>query len=162
MRRLRMGFIRKALYIATFGLSGLVFKETPSPQRTEKPAVKQMRAQTQAKATRAKSQAARKRKTQATRAPKAPRAARSSNGTLGELERLADLHRRGALSDNEFAAAKSKLLGTNLVPKPPETKPPETAPATFPAVEANITAARHLGDLGANDRSTSFAPISSD
>ena len=62
-----MGFIRKALYIATFGLSGLVFKETPSPQRTEKPAVKQMRAQTQAKATRAKSQAARKRKTQATR-----------------------------------------------------------------------------------------------
>ena len=48
-----MGFIRKALYIATFGLSGLVFKETPSPQRTEKPAVKQMRAQTQAKATRA-------------------------------------------------------------------------------------------------------------
>jgi len=152
-----MGLIRKALYIATFGLSGLVFKETPSPERAEKPAPKQMRSRTQAKTTRAKSQAARKRKAQATRASKAPQAARSSNGTIRELERLADLHRRGGLSDDEFAAAKSKLLGTSLAPKPPET-----APATFPAVEANITAARHLGDVGANDRGTSFAPISSD
>jgi len=152
-----MGLIRKALYIATFGLSGLVFKETPSPERAEKPAPKQMRSRTQAKTTRAKSQAARKRKAQATRASKAPQAARSSNGTIRELERLADLHRRGGLSDDEFAAAKSKLLGTSLAPKPPET-----APATFPAVEANITAARHLGELGANDRSTSFAPISRD
>ena len=157
-----MGFIRKALYIATFGLSGLVFKETPSPERTEKTAAKQMRSQarakaTQAKATRAKSQTVRKRKAQATRASKAPQAARSSNGTIRELERLADLHRRGGLSDDEFAAAKSKLLGTSLAPKPPET-----APATFPAVEANITAARHLGQLGANDRGTSFAPISRD
>ena len=152
-----MGFIRKALYIATFGLSGLVFKETTSPERTEKPAAKKMRSQTRAKATRAKSQAARKRKAQATRASKAPQAARSSNGTIHELERLAGLHRRGALGDDEFAAAKSKLLGTTLAPKPPETAPP-----TFPAVEANITAARHLGDLGANDRGTSFAPISSD
>ena len=152
-----MGLIRKALYIATFGLSGLVFKETPSPERAEKPAPKQMRSRTQAKTTRAKSQAARKRKAQATRASKAPQAARSSNGTIRELERLADLHRRGGLSDDEFAAAKSKLLGTSLAPKPPEA-----APATFPAVEANITAARHLGELGANDRSTSFAPISRD
>jgi putative oligomerization/nucleic acid binding protein len=152
-----MGLIRKALYIATFGLSGLVFKETPSPERTEKPAPKQMRSRTQAKATPAKSQAARKRKAQATRASTAPQAARSGNGTIRELERLADLHRRGGLSDDEFAAAKSKLLGTSLAPKPPET-----APATFPAVEANITAARHLGELGANDRSTSFAPISRD
>jgi len=47
-----MGFIRKALYIATFGLSGLVFKETTSPQRTQKPAAKQKRSQPQAKATR--------------------------------------------------------------------------------------------------------------
>ena len=150
-----MGFIRKALYIATFGLSGLVFKETPSPERADKPAGKQTRPQAQAKAPRAKSQAARKRKAQATRASKAPQPARSSNGTLQELERLADLHRRGSLSDDEFAAAKSELLGTTLAPKPPEA-----APATFPAVEANITAARHLGELGANDRSTSFAPIS--
>ena len=152
-----MGFIRKALYIATFGLSGLVFKETTSPQRTQKPAAKQKRSQPQARATRAKSQAARKRKAQTTRASKAPRAAPSGNGTLPELERLVDLHRRGAISDGEFAAAKSKLLGTSPAPKPPET-----APATFPAVEANITAARHLGDLSGNDRSTSFAPISRD
>ena len=152
-----MGFIRKALYIATFGLSGLVFKETPSPERAQKPAEKQMRSQTRAKAPRAKSQAVRKRKARATRASKAPQAARSANGTINELERLADLHRRGVLGDDEFAAAKSKLLGTSLTPKPAEK-----APATFPAVEANITAARHLGELGANDRSTSFAPISRD
>jgi Short C-terminal domain len=152
-----MGFIRKALYIATFGLSGLVFKETTSPRRTQKPAAKPARSQTQARATRAKSQAARKRKAQATPASKAPRAAQSDNGTLPELERLADLHTRGALSDAEFAAAKSKLLGTSPAPKPPET-----VPATFPAVEANITAARQLGDLSANDRGTSFAPISGD
>ncbi len=154
-----MGFIRKALYIATFGLSGLVFKETPSPERAQKPAAaaKRTRSQTQAKVPRAKSQAARKRKAQATRASKAPQTVRSGNGRIHELERLADLHRRGALGDDEFAAAKSKLLGTSLAPKPPEQ-----APATFPAVEANITAARHLGDLGANDRGTSFAPISRD
>src|SRR5437879_9063200 len=108
-----MGFIRKALYIATFGLSGLVFKETPSPERADKPAGKQTRPQAQAKAPRAKSQAARKRKAQATRASKAPQE-RSGNGTIRELERLADLHRRGELSDDEFAAGKSKLLGTSL------------------------------------------------
>jgi hypothetical protein len=30
---------------------------------------------------------------------------------LDQLERLAALHQRGALSDDEFAAAKAKLLG---------------------------------------------------
>jgi hypothetical protein len=30
--------------------------------------------------------------------------------TVDELGRLADLHRRGDLSDDEFAAAKSRLL----------------------------------------------------
>jgi hypothetical protein len=29
----------------------------------------------------------------------------------GELERLADLHARGALSDEQFEAAKARLLG---------------------------------------------------
>lgn len=31
--------------------------------------------------------------------------------TTAELERLAQLHQSGALTDDEFSAAKSKLLG---------------------------------------------------
>jgi hypothetical protein len=46
-------------------------------------------------------------------APHAPPAAGPGKGTsaTAELERLADLRRSGALSDEEFKAAKSKLLG---------------------------------------------------
>jgi len=33
-------------------------------------------------------------------------------GLAGELGRLADLHRDGSLDDAEFAAAKSKILGS--------------------------------------------------
>jgi hypothetical protein len=157
-----MGFIRKALYIATFGLSGLVFKETPSPERTAKPAPKQMRSRTQAKAPRAKSQAARKRKAQATRASKAPKAVRSGNGTIHELERLADLHRRGALSDGEFAAAKAELLGTKVASAAPIPAAPARPPATFPAVEASIAATHHLGDLRGGDGDRSISTISRD
>ena len=45
--------------------------------------------------------------TQAAPPPAAPAPADST----AELERLAKLHESGALSDDEFAAAKSKLLG---------------------------------------------------
>jgi hypothetical protein len=38
--------------------------------------------------------------------------AASSNGTAGELQVLADLHDRGKLSDEEFAAEKARVLGT--------------------------------------------------
>ena len=34
-----------------------------------------------------------------------------TGGTADELTKLADLHARGALSDDEFAAQKAKLLG---------------------------------------------------
>jgi hypothetical protein len=46
--------------------------------------------------------------------PAAPPAAESSaagDGTAAELERLAALKDQGALNDEEFAAAKKKLLG---------------------------------------------------
>ncbi len=42
-------------------------------------------------------------------APAAPAAAPSM---ADQLNQLADLHRQGVLSDDEFAAAKAKLLGT--------------------------------------------------
>jgi uncharacterized membrane protein YebE (DUF533 family) len=41
----------------------------------------------------------------------APPAAAPADDTTAELERLAQLHQSGALTDDEFAAAKSKLLG---------------------------------------------------
>jgi hypothetical protein len=49
----------------------------------------------------------------ATQAPPAPAPAPAAPGgdTTAELERLASLHSAGALSDEEFAAAKAKLLG---------------------------------------------------
>lgn len=36
---------------------------------------------------------------------------RQTDSFAGELERLADLHARGALSDDQFEAAKARLLG---------------------------------------------------
>ena len=44
-------------------------------------------------------------------APAPAPAAAPPGDTTGELERLAQLHQSGALTDDEFAAAKSKLLG---------------------------------------------------
>ncbi len=41
----------------------------------------------------------------------APAAGAPADDTTAELERLAQLHQSGALTDDEFAAAKSKLLG---------------------------------------------------
>jgi hypothetical protein len=44
--------------------------------------------------------------------PAAPAAAPASGGdTVAELQKLADLKAQGLLSDEEFAAAKAKLLG---------------------------------------------------
>jgi membrane protease subunit (stomatin/prohibitin family) len=48
---------------------------------------------------------------QAQAAPAAPAPAAAPADSTAELERLAKLHESGALTDEEFAAAKSKLLG---------------------------------------------------
>jgi hypothetical protein len=153
-----MGFIRKALLVATGGLSGLVFKDNSKMKRTAKAAEKQVRPKKQTKITRPKPQAARRPKPQAARRSK-PQAARTStvNGTANQLERLADLHGRGALSGEEFAAAKAKILGTSLA-----SPASGGGPATFPAVEANVAAARGLADLPVHDHGASVATVSSD
>jgi multidrug resistance efflux pump len=49
--------------------------------------------------------------TQAAPPPAAPSPAPATGDSTAELERLAKLHESGALSDEEFAAAKSKILG---------------------------------------------------
>jgi multidrug resistance efflux pump len=47
---------------------------------------------------------------QAQAAP-APAAAAPADDTTAELERLAQLHQQGVLTDEEFSAAKAKALG---------------------------------------------------
>jgi hypothetical protein len=42
----------------------------------------------------------------------APAAAAASSPMLDELNQLATLHQQGVLTDDEFTAAKAKLLGT--------------------------------------------------
>jgi len=44
-------------------------------------------------------------------APPAP-AATTAGSDIDELQRLAELHTSGALTDDEFATAKAKILGT--------------------------------------------------
>jgi Short C-terminal domain len=164
------GFIRKALFVATAGLSGRVFKDNSKKQRTAKADAKRVRPLKETKVKRPKPQAA-PRKPQAARrpkpqaAPRKPQAARAStvapivgsgNGTTNELERLADLYGRGALTDEEFAAAKARILETSPTPHGSDR-----SPATFPAVESNVAAARRLADLAAHD-DASIATVSSD
>ncbi len=81
----------------------------------------------------------------------------AGNGTANELERLANLHVRGALTGDEFAAAKAKILG--MTPAPHASS---RGPATFPNVEAKVAAARHLAELAAHDDGPSVAIASSD
>ena len=81
--------------------------------------------------------------------PAQPRAHAPASGTIIALERIAKLHAQGALSDHEFAAAKARILGT----APSATAPaPGEAPTTFPAIQANVAAARRLGERGDPDR----------
>ena len=151
-----MGFMRKALFVATLGLSGRVFKDNSKKERTAKADAQRVRPRKQTKVTRPKPQAARRAKPQAARRSTVAPIVGSGNGTTNELERLADLHVRGALTDEEFAAAKAKILGTSLTPHGTGRDP-----ATFPAVEANVAAARHLADLAAHD-DASVTTVSSD
>ena len=159
-----MGFTRKVLFIATFGLSGLVFKDNPKEKPTARAAQKQVRPKRQTKAKRPTPQASRRTRPQARR-PR-PQAARTStaaetagagDGTANELERLAELHGSGAITGPEFAAAKAKILGTS-----PPSQASAGGPATFPAVEASVTAARDLADLVVRDPGASVTSLSSD
>jgi hypothetical protein len=44
--------------------------------------------------------------------PAAPAAPAAGNSMADQISQLADLHQQGVLTDDEFAAAKAKLLGT--------------------------------------------------
>jgi hypothetical protein len=145
-----LGLIRKALIVMTGGLAGYVWKDNSKQQRTAKAAGKRASSQKQGPAT-----APKRKSTRAKKQPSA-RAAASASGTAKELERLARLHGQGALSDAEFAAAKGKILGTSSTP---EGSSKDAEP--YPAVEANVAAARRLADMAGRDRA-SLASISHD
>jgi hypothetical protein len=72
----------------------------------------QQQAQAQAQQQAAVEQARAEGAAQAQAAPAAPAAAApSSGGVNAELQKLVDLHKQGVLTDEEFAAAKKKVLG---------------------------------------------------
>ncbi len=174
-----MGLIRKALSIATVGLSDRLFEDDSKRGRTAKSKATRGRTQKQRKVTRSKPRARPKPKARPKAAPRRkprarpepvsaePQALRTSapaassalapgESTINELERLADLHSRGALTSEEFAVAKAKILGTSPTPREPARDD-----AAFPAVEANVAAARRLADLAALD-DASVTTLSSD
>jgi|SRR5665213_463317 len=120
-----MGFIRKALIIGTGGVAPV--KANSAKERAAKAAEKQVRLQQQAlRAARAPTarpqpsvsstsaldspgrmgRAARRAAREGTGSPETP----GGGDIAGELARLADLHKQGALTDEEFAAAKAKIV----------------------------------------------------
>jgi len=186
-----MAFMRTALNIATGGLAGLVFKDNSTKEPTTRAPRKQARAQKQTKAAATKSRTVQRTKPGTAKRTKPgtakrtkPRTAQSTaqrakprtapkpttdrpttvaqavgsgDGTTNELERLADLHVRRALTDEEFVAAKAMILGTG--PAPSE---PGRGPVAFPAIEANVSAARRLADLAVHDRAAPIASVGGD
>jgi Short C-terminal domain len=147
-----LGLIRKMLSIATGGLSGLLFKDDSKKKRTAKAAPKKA-SSGQPKTTAGKPQKARRAK---------PRAARAPSGTAAELERLTKLREQGALTTEEFAAAKAKILGTSIAPAGPSLTPEGQGRPAYEAVEANVAASRQIADLADRGRSPSLATRNGD
>lgn len=106
-----MGFMRKGLFVATGGLSGVAIKANPKKERTAKAMEKQVRLQKQQ--LKASAQTA-----HSTRAAAAatPAEAPVFNGDiqdspLEQLRKLGELRNAGVVSDAEFQAKKTELLG---------------------------------------------------
>ena len=74
----------------------------------------------------------------------ATRSGGSPSGVALALDRIVKLHRAGALTEQEFVAAKSRILGAAAAA--------ENGSATFPAIEANVAAARRLADYTDGER----------
>lgn len=122
-----MGFIRKATFIGTGGVSGLFIKANSKKERTAKATEKQLRLQKQ------QVELEKALLRQATRAGShlmegQPLISPGFNLTT-ELERLADLHRKGDLSDDEFEVAKKRLVGPIQVAGPGVVGAAYTPPA---------------------------------
>jgi len=167
-----IGVVRKAVSIATCGVSGRVLGNDAKKQRAAKGTKARGRPQKRASAGRPKRQTARRSAPRAARAPERNAARSATHGAdrraksraappsqtahadtalqadlsgespVDQLERLAILHRQGALSSEELAAAKAKILGASRT-----SGESAASPAVFPAIEAHVAAARHLAEL---------------
>ncbi|HET6963629.1 MAG TPA: SHOCT domain-containing protein [Acidimicrobiales bacterium] len=90
-----MGLLRKALFVSTGGMSGVVISANSKKERAAKAAEKQVRLQQQAlKEQRARDKAA----------------AVAPVLVADELAKLVELRQAGALTEEEFAAQKARLL----------------------------------------------------
>jgi hypothetical protein len=139
-----MGFMRKALFVSTGGLSGVAgVKANSKKERAAKAAEKQLRLQKQQlKAAKSAARAQSATQTTSHQQPQpmqptstvsTPQNPAPANPSLAaELERLAALHRDGALSDEEFATAKGRLLGPASVPAPRQVLACSVGPCTEP------------------------------
>ena len=125
-----MGFLRKAAFVSTGGMSGLVIKANSKKERTAKAMEKQVKLQKQAvraqqRVAHQQSVAARQqahavqdtRTLPATPTPVSLVGGSSAQVTPGtepfiadELRKLADLQQSGVLTEEEFEAQKAKLL----------------------------------------------------
>lgn len=149
-----MGLVRKALFIGTAGLSDVLLgeekKERPAARRAAKTATAQAPAKRSKRTTaaskarsRTTAKAAPERTAPPAPAPAPPVAASAAASTIGELERLAELHGKGALTAEEFSAAKARILGIAL--------PRDGSDTPFPAVQASVAAARRIADIAAQE-----------
>ena len=94
-----MGLLRMAARTAVVAGTATAVSSRVAYRQADKHAEKQAEAQQAAAAQ------------QAAPAPAPVEAAPAEDDQMAKLEQLADLHSKGVLSDEEFAAAKAKVLG---------------------------------------------------
>lgn len=104
-----MGFLRKAAFLGTGGMSGLVVHANSKKERAAKAAEKQLRLQRQQ--ARLEAQAAKR--AAANPPPAAPTPAVTTPLIADELRKLAELRDIGIISPAEFDTQKQKLLGAH-------------------------------------------------
>lgn len=141
-----MGFMRKALFVSTGGLSGVAgVKANSKKERTAKATEKQVRLQKQQlKAAKSAARNISHQQPQTMQTTSAVPPSPATNPSLAaELERLAALHRDGALSEEEFAAAKGRLLGSASIPPPRQDLTCSVGPCTQPRVPGSNYCPKH-------------------
>lgn len=154
-----MGFMRKSLFVATGGLSGAAgVKANSKKDRAAKAAEKQLKLMKH-QARLAQRQAAPPPMPPAQlpgppvrHLPASAPAPLPGPTLVDELARLAQLKESGALTDEEFAAAKAKLLGQ------PSTSAPLPPPGAIPQSIAATRAAVPPGTLGLAASSAAAPP----
>jgi hypothetical protein len=87
--------------------------------------------------------------TTATPTPTTARTIGAGNGAAAALERITKLRDQGAISYEEFAAAKARILGAGMAPgeSSEERRSSEAVGANVAAEHANVAAEHDLADM---------------